>query len=377
VEAPVDSKRELSRPVRPQAADASHVRYGPDESRIGPLCSLPVVLAELGISPGQTLRQAGVSESLFDDPDNRVTHRDICRLLSLCAELTGRADFGLLVGRRCRLADFGPLGELMRHSPTVREALRMLISHLHFFDRAATPVMLRMEPARLFLGYSLQHPATAGNAQLQDAAIAVAHRMLRELCGPAWQPLEVQLSRRRPERVTSYHRCYGARVRFDAEFSGLLFAVAWLEHPIAGADPARWHLLHRAQQRAETDAAISFAEEVECVLHGLLVGGATSAASVARLFGCSERTLRMKMRAEGTSLQRLLTDIRFEMARHLLQDTELPISQVAAALCFADTSVFSRAFHGWAGMNPRQWRAVTGGHTSAAPARGRMSAGDS
>jgi AraC-like DNA-binding protein len=55
-------------------------------------------------------------------------------------------------------------------------------------------------------------------------------------------------------------------------------------------------------------------------------------------------------------LQQLLADTRFELAMHLLRDTELPVSRIAGALCYADPAIFSRAFHGWAAMSPRQWR---------------------
>ncbi len=55
-------------------------------------------------------------------------------------------------------------------------------------------------------------------------------------------------------------------------------------------------------------------------------------------------------------MQTLLADTRFEIARHLLQNTRLPMSEIAAALCYADSTVFSRAFHNWAGISPRQWR---------------------
>ncbi len=364
-------------PIGAHDAVSGGNHFADGESRIGPLIALPAVLAELGASPQRALRRAGIHGDLFEDPDNRICHQDICRLLSVCETLTGRSDFGLLLGMRFTLGDFGPLGDLMRNSTTVGEALKVLVSHLHFYDRAAIPVKLRMESTNVFLGYSLQHPATAGTGPLRDAAIAVAYRIMGELCGPGWQPREVLLSHRRPPSVKSYQRFYGARVRFDAEYSGLFFAAAWLDHAIAGADPARWNLLFRAQERAETDAAISFAEEVECVLHGLLVGGATSAASVARLFGCSERTLRLKLRAEGTSMQRLLADIRFERARHLLQDTELPVSRIAAALCYADTAVFSRAFLGWAGVSPRQWRAARHRHSSPEIHPAGVPAGDS
>jgi AraC-like DNA-binding protein len=327
------------------------------ETRIGPLMALPTVLEEFGVAPVRAFRQAGIEPCLFDNSENRIAYESLGRLLWACTTLTDRDDFGLQAGSRFTLGNFGALGDLMRNAASVGESLRMLILHLHFYDRAAVPVMLRMDSAAVFLGYSLQHATMPGAGQLQDAAIAVAYRMLRELCGPRWRPRFVQFSHHRPENIASYRRVFGPGVRFDAELSGISFSASWLEHRIAGADPALHGLLHRALQDAESGRPMSVAEEVQCVLLQLLPGGTASSVSVARLFGISERTLRLRLQAEGTSMQRLLAATRLELARHLLQNTHLPLSQIAAALCYADSAVFSRAFRGWAGVSPRQWRA--------------------
>jgi AraC-like DNA-binding protein len=326
------------------------------EARIGPLLALPRLLDELHVDPRRAFAQAGIAPRLFDDPENRLAHESVSRLLSVCAELSGRSDFGLMLGMQFTLADFGALGALMGNAATAGEALRMLLLHLHFYDRGAVPVMLRMGSSTVFLGYSLQHAAGPGAGQLQDVAIVIAHRMLRELCGPAWRPRVVQFSHRRPADIAAYRRVFGPGVHFDAELSGFSFDTTWLECAIAGADPARFGTLTQALHSAIAPGPMSVAEEVQCVLHQLLPGGTAAAASVARLFGISERTLRHRLQAEGTSLQRVLAETRFELARQLLQNTRLPMSQIATALCYADAAVFSRAFHGWTGTTPRQWR---------------------
>lgn len=326
------------------------------EARIGPLMALPQLLVEQGVSPAEVLRQAGIRGDLFDSPDNRITYQSVAKLLATCGRLGKRNDFGFLAGSRFCLADFGALGERMRNSVTVGEALRMLMLYLQLYDRTAVPVLLRVESPSVFLGYSLQHPATTGSGQLQDAAIAIACRTLRELCGPAWQPGFVQLSHSRPENIASYRRGFGPNISFDAELSGFSFASSWMGHRIAGADPGRCDLLNSALQEAKASGPMGFAEEVKCVLHQLLPGGSVSAASVACLFGISERSLRQKLQSEGINMQRLLADTRYGLARQLLQNTRLSMSEIAAALCYADSAVFSRAFHGWAGMSPRQWQ---------------------
>jgi len=78
------------------------------------------------------------------------------------------------------------------------------------------------------------------------------------------------------------------------------------------------------------------------------------------LFGMHERTLRKRLTAERTSLHQLVSQTRFELAKQLLENTELPLSEIASALRYADAAVFSRAFRGWSKTSPREWRARSG-----------------
>ncbi|WP_457102174.1 helix-turn-helix domain-containing protein [Microbacterium sp. P5_E9] len=44
------------------------------------------------------------------------------------------------------------------------------------------------------------------------------------------------------------------------------------------------------------------------------------------------RTLHRKLSAQGTSVRKLLEDVRYEVARQLLVDTEMSNAEVASAL---------------------------------------------
>lgn len=329
-----------------------------NESRVGALIALPRVLEELQLAPGEIFRQAGVASDLFDDPNNRARLEDVCRLLAECERASGKSEFGLMVGRRFTLDNLGLLGEVMRNSSTVGDALRALHTHLHFDDRGAVPVLLRPEPGTLLLGYLILHPPVAGSAQLLDAVMAVANRIMRELCGPGWRLRRIQFSHRQPDNTAAYRELFGRVVHFDAEFSALCFDADWLERRVMGADPRRLDQLESSLRQRRGRFSISFTEEVECILHGLLVAGNPRSANVARALVCSERSLRLKLQREGTTLQRLLHAARCERACHLLRNTELPVSQIATAMCYADPAVFARAFHGWTGVSPRQWRTI-------------------
>ena len=130
-----------------------------------------------------------------------------------------------------------------------------------------------------------------------------------------------------------------------------------LDQAIPGADPQLRELVLKAIQQARASSTMSFAEVVRGALHQMVLSGTSSAENVALLFGIHERTLRKRLTTEGTSLQRLVDQTRFELAKQLLENTELPLAEIASALHFADAAVFSRAFRTWSTTNPRAWRA--------------------
>ena len=135
-----------------------------------------------------------------------------------------------------------------------------------------------------------------------------------------------------------------------------MFAGSWLDRTVPGADPRLRQQVMSAITQASASSTMDFADIVRGALHQMVLSGTSSAESVALLFGIHERTLRKRLATEGTSLQQLVSQTRFELAKQLLENTQLPISEIASALHFADAAVFSRAFRSWSKTNPREWR---------------------
>ncbi len=342
--------------AEPSAGEAGLPLTADGHVRIGPVGAVPIVLTELGLEPEMVFSRAGVPPGTFENPENRLAFDTLGRLLSECADLTNCAHFGLLVGEKFDLNGLGAIGGLMRASATVGDALSGLLSHLYLHDRGAAPILLNMDATSVILGYSIFRPGLPGALHVYDAAIAIGHRALMAICGPTWKPLRVQFSHVQPANTRPYSKCFGPSLRFDAEVSGIVFAASWLNHPIDSADPLLRTQLAAAMRQQRVRSRITFASEVRSVLHQMVLSGKSSAVDVADFFAIHERTLRKRLAAEKTSLHALVSQTRYTLAQQLLANTQLPISEIAAALHYADLPVFSRAFRKWAHVGPKAWR---------------------
>lgn len=337
-------------------ASARSVLHASEDMSVGPLQAIPSLLRELGVKPSSVFERVGIDQHALTDAANRVPFSLVGRLLDECVVASSCPHFGLLVGIRSGPAAAGIAGRLVRHAESVHAALRLFIAHLHLHDRGGVAALSSQGAGHVELSYVIHHPNTPGTAQILDASIAIACSVMRCLCGPQWTPSEVTLSRNRPPVMGPYRTFFRAPIRFDAPHSALVFPSSCLNQPIAGADPAaRTRLMALA---AELDAArpATVTELTIRALTRMVIAMPPSSDKVAEVLGINPRRLRERLAAEGSSVKELLEDLRCELARQLLEDSRMPVGEIAATLHYSKPGAFSRAFKGWTGKTPRQWR---------------------
>ncbi len=332
------------------------LRVRPDDIRVGPAAPLPAILREFGVEPGPVLASAGLDERLLENPENRVSFEVLVRLVHEAIAATDCPHLGLVLGRRFSPATMGVVFQLMKHSASLRDALRALVLHLHVHDRSGVCFVVHPRPGETGLVYGIYHRGAADVAPVYDAAMAIVFSALRELCGPRWQPLRITFPHRRPASLAPYRRLFGAPLVFDAEHASIVFADHWLDEPLQGTDPAVRATIAELVREKEAAEGLAFTDRVRRVLRSMVLTGTATADQVSFMFAMSRRSLHRQLAAEGTSLRQLATQTRFEVARQLLNESDMPAGEIAAVLHYADSSAFSRAFKEWSGTSPREWR---------------------
>jgi len=332
-------------------------RPSPEEGtvRIGSSLAVPAVLRSLGADPAAVLAEAGFDERLFDDPDNLISNTARGRLFSHCAATTGCAHFGLLVGQRTPLSAFGLVGLLAKYAPDVGTALRGLVSGLHLHVRGTTTA-LEIKDGWAVMSYAVHHPHVEAIDQISDGALAAMVNIMRGLCDPAWKPAEVWFAHREPQDVGPLRRYFQAPLIFDAEQFAVVFSDDWLRWPLPEADAEARRMLQKQIDSLEARHGDDFAEQLRGLLRTALLTGHGNADQVAALFSVHSRTLNRRLNACGTSFHQVRDQTCFEIARQMLELSNLEMTQIAAALDYADASAFTRAFRRWSGTTPARWR---------------------
>jgi AraC-like DNA-binding protein len=188
---------------------------------------------------------------------------------------------------------------------------------------------------------------------MYDAALAVAMNFMIELCGPTWRPYEVFLAHAKPHEIAQYRAFFKVAPRFDAEFCALRFHSKDLALPVDGADPASYR---RAERLARSLGPPDFLQQAYRGLRRLMLDNRHSGDDLAQLLAMHRRTLNRRLKAEGTTFQCVLDDVRFEVARDLLSSSNVHLDDIAATLGYAAVTPFMRTFRRWSGTTPGQWR---------------------
>lgn len=322
--------------------------------RIGPCMAIPKVLRACGVDPATVVAEAGITLAVFDDADNAIPYATIGRLLASCVRRTGLADFGLRTGADAGIPALGLVGTLVQNSSDVGTALRGFVDHLGVQERGAIPV-LRVDDAAVTLAYAILQPGVPATDQIADVALAIGCNVMRTICGPGWAPTAVTFVHPEPSQVAPYREFFGRGVRFGAAENAIVFPPHWLAHPIASANDGVRRSIEQ-QIRVVGTGEPRGADHMRRVLRMLVNDGEATEERLAHVFAMHRRTINRRLRADGTTFRQLVDEVHFEVARNLLDTTDLPVVRIAASLNYADASAFTRAFRRWSQTTPARWR---------------------
>ncbi|WP_062378450.1 AraC family transcriptional regulator [Demequina pelophila] len=259
-------------------------------------------------------------------------------------------------GERLHADDLSALGLGLKTAETLRDSLRRLVRYIVLLSDTLEYALLDLPDGGATL--TLSRPAHRRGARLaNECAFAAVMKALSEAAGSRVVPREVAFRHPRPASITEAHSYFGCPVAFGAERNALVFGASTLatRGRLADQGLSSFLLAHLEELRAG-EGERSLVESVHATVTDLLPDGPPSKAVIARRLGLSERTLHRRLAEEGETYQAITARARREGAEALLADARHSLAEVAFLTGFSDQSAFHRAFKGWTGRTPAEFR---------------------
>ena len=158
--------------------------------------------------------------------------------------------------------------------------------------------------------------------------------------------------------LDAYEAFLKALIRRD-DVNRVTFSAEDAQRPFLTANHAMWDILEPAFDKRMENLAqdASFRDRVRACLLEMLASGQYAMANIASKLAISNRTLQRRLRAEGTSFQKVLDEVREELARHYLSATDYTSTEISFLLGYEEPNSFFRAFRVWTGQTPEIVRA--------------------
>jgi AraC-like DNA-binding protein len=324
---------------------------------------LPPLLAlanERGLDSASLLREAGVAPTLLDDATASVPVERVHHLVRLMVERTGDATLGLDAGRHYHFATFGLLGAVAALTPTAREMIHLFVEYTHLtftffllqFDEEAESGRVTFVPdgdlGALYRFYL-------------DRELAFVFETARQLWPQTHERLllGVDIDYPEPPEAARYRAVFRAPPRFGAPQAAVSIDFT-ADRPRADANPLGLGLL-KEHLRSFGGMGRCGDDVVDHVRREVTLSIATrqqlpAVDAIAARFGLSERALRRRLSAGGTSFRALADDVIAPLAKRYLRDSRLSVAAIAERLGYSEPASFVRAFRRWTGTTPDAFR---------------------
>lgn len=324
--------------------------------------------SELGHTRADVAARAGLDlprmSELLQQAHARMPMADLLRLCDAVQALSGHPALGVALSAHIRPATFSVLGYALMTCRTLGEAIA-LIPHYRqlMFDSGYSETVFTEEGEFSRLSWRLlPDSGLPYSPVLAEALLASWCAFGRWMAGSAIPLAQACFAHPEPgaQSAAAYRRFFGGDLVYGAPQNALLINRSYLEQPLVQAD-ALLHLAMREQARAALDrvvgsAGVTMPQRLRRALIPLMPKCEATLEHAARALAMAPRSLQRRLADAGVSFQEVLDDARRELACVYLQDPAMSMLDCALLLGYAEQSSFSRAFGGWFGSSPRDWR---------------------
>lgn len=308
-----------------------------------------------GLDLDALLEDSGLKRESLLQTERAIELETVRRVLGRVTARFGEG-WHLALGERFTVPAHGALGFAVVTAPDVRSAVAVLLRYFGIRGPFLWPSGAVEGGEFVIRFYESQAMGEERRLLIELALLSMQHLIERPL-GHTLRGARLAFAFPAPSYRPALSRCFHADLGFDARRHSLRLPLSWLDQPCAMHDEAMHrYLLNRCEEELRETAGGLPAEVA--VRQALLArpGHMPGLGDIANQQNLSSRTLIRRLKRGGTSFGAIREGVRRTLATDYLANSELSISRIAYRLGYQDPSNFGRAFRGWFGMSPGNYR---------------------
>ena len=323
--------------------------------RSGALIGFNSLVRRYGENPVLLIREAGLSEAQFRNPDTYISYPKMALLLEMAAAKCGAPLFGLILAEQNFSDVLGGLPTAVSQESSVSLALEKLSQHIYLVAKGVGIELVDMGGnTELRMGFDFE--SLMGKQQLLQLSVAHLANITARFMGANRFSLPLCLRQSAPKHANIQGSIFYKNTIFSSSFDGLLVGSASLGmRPVSGELVLQEHL-HERLKALQAQHPRTLRSQVRVLIAQLLSTSECGVEAIASSLDLHPRILQARLKREGTSYTELLKEARQAIAEESLLNPDVAITDLALHLGFADVAVFSRSFKRWVGLSPRAWR---------------------
>lgn len=305
------------------------------------------------LDPLQLMARRGLAEAMLRVGNQQFSHAVYAQLIDDGAKESGDSLFGMAVGELFRLDNVDATDLLVLPRMSLLD-FYPVIQHLFSVQSRATRYQLLHRGKLAYHSVESRMPEHIDGRQLVLLILCAHHTLFKQIFGPGWQPSRVLLRQQPAKDREALEAFFACPVLLGASLDALEIPNSALS--LVAKDEA---MDNQQMRLMRGDALRRFADVpglIRCFIESRLPDGRFEQLDLACWLGVHPRVLQKCLQERNTSYAELLRDSRVKLACRMLENTRLPISEVALQLGYSQSSVFVRTFKRWKGVTPLQWR---------------------
>ena len=312
----------------------------------------------LGGNPASILDLVGLRSRDIEDPARWISFKACLRALQLAARTLNEPAFGIKLQRSRDFSFLGPLLLIAQHSENLTAALQNVSRYLSIQNTGYQTAFV-VGTDTCVRSYEMAPELRLIADQFIEESLLSTRKVIALITGDN-VPVVRYCVRHRPLRsYEDYLKDYGAPVLFEQELDGVVIERKFSDREIPNRDPniQKFVLNYLEERVLPTSGEVISA--TRSLLEALVPMGQAKIEIVAQHLNLHPRTLQRRLSEHGWRFSQLLEEKRRMMAERLLRDGNLPLSNIASYLGYAEQSAFNHAFERWHGQSPSKWTKQT------------------